>query len=94
MNNFIYTHLAAHLGLTVQPSNQLRVTVRNGVALGFAGVCLQVPLKNDQATFSVDIFLLPIHGADVVLGVQWLSELGPIAFDYQQLWMKIDWQGP
>ena len=41
-----------------------------------------------DAIFTVDLILLPIYGADVVLGVQWMHQIGPILFDYNQLWME------
>lgn len=37
--------------------------------------------------FSVDLINLPITGADIVLGVQWLKALGPISTDYSSLTM-------
>ncbi|GJU37588.1 retrotransposon-related protein [Tanacetum coccineum] len=40
-----------------------------------------------------DLFLLPIYGADIVLGVEWLATLGPIVFDYKNLYMKINHNG-
>lgn len=48
-NNFMQTRLASHLGLTVQPSPHLTVTVGNGEALGYARVCSQTPLKIEKA---------------------------------------------
>ncbi|KAJ0970323.1 hypothetical protein J5N97_023200 [Dioscorea zingiberensis] len=92
-NNFIQARLASHLGLTVQPSPHLRVTVGNGDSVDCSGACFQVPLKIDQALFKVDLMLLPIYGADVVLGVQWMAKLGPVLFDYQHLWMEIESDG-
>jgi hypothetical protein len=38
--------------------------------------------------FSVDLFVLPLSGADIVLGVQWLKTLGPILTDYEHLTMQ------
>ena len=31
---------------------------------------------------------IPMGGADVVLGVQWLQSLGTIDFNFQELFMK------
>ncbi|XP_039137100.1 uncharacterized protein LOC120274627 [Dioscorea cayenensis subsp. rotundata] len=87
-NNFIQSQLARHLGLPIQPSPQLRVTVGNGDSVDCAGTCHQVSLQLGEASFSVDLILLPIYGADIVLGVQWLSDLGPVLFDYRHLWME------
>ena len=92
-NNFIQTRLATHLGLVVQTSPHLKVTVGNGDSLGCVGASPQVSLMLGQAQFKVDLLLLLIYGADLVLGVQWLSELGPVLFDYKNLWMEFDYNG-
>ena len=36
---------------------------------------------------------IPMGGADVVLGVQWLQSLGTIAFNFQELFMKFSVEG-
>ncbi|MCH87339.1 hypothetical protein A2U01_0008207, partial [Trifolium medium] len=36
---------------------------------------------NDH-TFNISLYVLPIQGADVVLGVQWLQTLGPFVLDF------------
>lgn len=71
-NNFIQSRLATHLNLTVRPSSHMRVTVGNGDALSCGGECSEVKLKIGDAIFTVDLLLLPIYGADLVLGVQWM----------------------
>lgn len=57
------------------------------------GECQQVPLKLGDATFAINLLLLPIYGADLVLGVQWLASLGPILFNYNELWMEFNYHG-
>ena len=42
---------------------------------------------------SVDFHVLPICGADVVLGVQWLQSLGPVLTEYTSLTMKFIYAG-
>ena len=34
----------------------------------------------------------PMGDADVVLGVQWLQSLGMVAFNFQELFMKLLWE--
>lgn len=57
------------------------------------GQCRQVKLNLGAADFSVDLLLLPIYGVDLVLGLQWLSSLGPVVFDYRNLLMELGYQG-
>ena len=39
-------------------------------------------------TCDVDLYVLPIVGANIVLGVQWLKTLGPVLTDYSLMTMK------
>lgn len=41
----------------------------------------------------MDLHVLPICGANVVIGVQWLKTLGPILIDYNALSMKFFHEG-
>lgn len=41
--------------------------------------------------FEADFMVIPLGGHDVVLGVQWLSRLGPITWDFQKLEMEFKW---
>lgn len=41
-----------------------------------------------SAQFIVYLHVLPIFGANMVLGVQWLKALGPILTDYNTLRMQ------
>ncbi|GJT16234.1 reverse transcriptase [Tanacetum coccineum] len=89
-HNFIQTRLAKHLGLTIQPSPHLQVTVGNGDTVGCVGLAPQQQINLGHKPFVIDLFLLPIYGADIVLGVEWLATLGPIVFDYKNLYMEIN----
>ncbi|XP_039130202.1 uncharacterized protein K02A2.6-like [Dioscorea cayenensis subsp. rotundata] len=92
-NNFIQTRWAHHLSLPVQPSSHLKVTVGNGETLTCGGECLQVPLQLGDTVFQVDLLLLSVFGADIVLGIHWLPQLGQIVFDYNELWMEFTCDG-
>jgi hypothetical protein len=43
--------------------------------------------------FRNDLFILPLAGCDVVLGIQWLRTLGPILWDFAKLQMKFHYMG-
>lgn len=41
----------------------------------------------------IDFYLLPLEGYDAVLGTQWLSTLGPIAWDFSKIKMSFSTMG-
>lgn len=43
--------------------------------------------------FSSEVRLLPLGGCDMVLGVQWLSTLGPVLWDFKELQMQFSVSG-
>jgi len=92
-HNFIQARIAKFLGLQVTPAQSFHVLVGNGEELACSSICKQVPLQLGSHTFLVDLFLLPLSGAEVVLGVQWLTTLGPVLTDYEQLTMKFIREG-
>lgn len=57
------------MGLLVNPSPHLRVTVGNDESLRCNGEYRQVPLTLGDASFSIYLLLLPIYGTNLVLGV-------------------------
>nr|KYP72871.1 Transposon Ty3-G Gag-Pol polyprotein [Cajanus cajan] len=56
--------------------------VGNGDSITCDQVCSNVPITLPKATLCVPLYVIPIEGADVVLGVAWLRTLGPIQVDF------------
>ena len=86
-HNFIQSGVAKFLTLPSAPTTALRVMVGNGYTLDCDTLSLQVLVSIQGHSFTLDLFLLPICGADIELGVQWLKLLGPITTNYQALTM-------
>ncbi|KAF7843550.1 ankyrin repeat-containing protein [Senna tora] len=55
--------------------------------------CKQIKFMIHQNVFVVDLFVMDIKGADVVLGVQWLAELGNIVINRKELTMIFQLHG-
>ena len=43
--------------------------------------------------FKANMRLIPLKGCDLVLGIQWLAQLGPILWDFKNLRMEFSWNG-
>ncbi|KAI9182262.1 hypothetical protein LWI28_023696 [Acer negundo] len=80
--------LAKKVGLQPVQGGQFEVMVASGERLSSQGKCKCVTLLLQGIPVSVDFYLLPLEGYDIVLGTQWLRTLGPIWWDFAKLQMK------
>lgn len=46
-----------------------------------------------QMTFTSDFYAIPLGGYEAILGVQWLTQVSPIGFDFSKREISIHWQG-
>ena len=84
-HNFVQPRIAKFLGLPMEDTTSLQVMVGNGSVLECKQSCPATTLLLQQHSFTVTLRVLPISGADVVLGVEWLRTLGPIITDYTSI---------
>lgn len=75
--------VAVKLKLTPIPIVPFKVYVGSGAHLLWQYKGLNVPLQLHRQTFSIDFYLLDIKGVELVLGIQWLSTLGPVLTYFQ-----------
>lgn len=87
-HNFIQDRVAKQLNLPLHQSQSFQVLVGNGEELICDSICHQMALSVGSHIFSVDLFVLPLSGVDIVLGVKWLKTLGPVLTNYEQLTMQ------
>jgi len=81
-HNILQPRIAHHLHLPITPSPPLSVMVGNGAFIQCQGICPLLNISLQTSTFTIHFYLLPIEGADVVLGIEWLRTLGPIQADF------------
>jgi hypothetical protein len=87
-HNFVQDRVAKFLNLKIQPTNTLQVMVGNGSEIERHQRCPRVRLAIQGQIFDIDLYVLPISGGDLVLGIQWLKELGPVVTDFAKLTMR------
>ncbi|VFQ75520.1 unnamed protein product [Cuscuta campestris] len=92
-HNFIHPEVVAKLQLPITVVPPFRVYVGNGDAMPCMSQCVGVCLLMQTHLFLVDLFVLQIHGQDLVLGVQWLQQLSKVAQDFAQLTLEFTWEG-
>ncbi|OMP03036.1 Retroviral aspartyl protease [Corchorus olitorius] len=87
-HNLIQPRVAQFLNLAIEPALPFVVTVGNGDSLKCLGQVKSIAMAIQEHLFSLDFFLLNVFGADIILGIQWLAQLGPILADFSQLYMS------
>ena len=90
-HNFISTRLANLLKLPIIPTAAFPVKVANGEKLACQGKFEKIQILIQDIPFSLMVYALPISGLDLVLGVQWLKELGTIECNWKSLTMNFNW---
>nr|GEU50102.1 retrotransposable element Tf2 [Tanacetum cinerariifolium] len=92
-HNFIDTKVAKKVGCLVKNTCPLQVSVAGGKTLVSTNICPDFVWKLQGETFSASTMTLSLGVCDMVLGVQWLSTLGDIQFNFQHLKMVFDHKG-
>jgi hypothetical protein len=99
-HSFISVGAASRLYLDPLPLPGLHVKVANGDRVATAGICRKTRIYIDSKEFVIDLFIIPVDGYDMVLGVHWLRTLGPILWDFAHNHMscwcddhRVVWQG-
>ncbi|XP_022023391.1 uncharacterized protein LOC110923629 [Helianthus annuus] len=81
-HNIIQPRIASLFALPSKPLEPFNVMVGNGQFISCRHYCPEVNLHLQKTAFSIPFFVLPIEGADLVLGIAWLSTLGSIVADF------------
>lgn len=89
-HNFIKPAIAEKLSLPLHSIAPFRVFVGDGAALKCTLACLATPIMIQGHLFEIDLFILPVKGPDVILGVQWLQDLGDITQNFHHLTMRFN----
>ncbi|GMI97463.1 hypothetical protein HRI_003415600 [Hibiscus trionum] len=88
-HNFLSVAVVRTLGLIMDKRTSLKVSVADGNTMGTLGEYSGVTWKTQGEVFESDFLVIPLKCCDVVLGVQWLSTLGTISWDFNA--MKMNW---
>jgi hypothetical protein len=84
-HNFISTEAATQCGANISQRKGIHVVVANGDQVESSGICRGLGITIFYEPFDVDCYAIPLGGFDVVLGVQWLSTLGPSLWDFNNI---------
>ena len=91
-HNFMDQTIAKKVGCHTHIMSGIGVSIANGDKIWVQEVCKEVLWETEGLRQVTDFMLLPLMGCDLVLGVKWLQELGPIVWDFKALTMQFTLQ--
>lgn len=83
-HNFISLALVKQLKLAIVKCSPLRVQLANGTSTQCLTKVINLNWKMGMTTFTSDFFAIPLGGYEAILGVQWLTQVSPIGFDFSK----------
>lgn len=92
-HNFIDTTKAMKMDCKIEGINPMGVRVADGGKLLCDKIIRGFIWKMQGVEFKEDVLLLPLSGSDLVLGVHWFSQLGPVLWDFSKLTMQFTYKG-
>ncbi|XP_026383401.1 uncharacterized protein LOC113278891 [Papaver somniferum] len=92
-HNFIDAALTSKLGLHVSPTGHMLVTVANGDSTINMGIFHHLNWEMQGHQFSSNLQDLPLGGCDIVLGADWLRQLGDVTFNFNKMSISFIHQG-
>jgi hypothetical protein len=67
--------------------------IADGGTINCSGKCNKINLTMGGYVMNSPMIAIPMGGADVVLGIQWLQSLGTMDFNFQELFIKFSLEG-
>jgi len=93
IHNFLDSSTAKKLRYELQKIPPLVVAVANGAQLKCIGMCRNFAWSLGDLECVSEVYLVPLGSCDMVLGVQWLSTLGPILWNFENPTMEFYLEG-
>ncbi|XBI69047.1 hypothetical protein VPH35_048168 [Triticum aestivum] len=83
-HSFISEEVASHLADKVQPMNQISVKIANGGLLSCSAMIPACTWQTQGFEFKTDMRVLQLGCYDMVVGMDWLQQCGPMWVDWKQ----------
>ena len=67
---------------------EFQVMIADGGTMNCSRKCNNMNLTMGEYVMNSLMISIPMGGADVVLGIQWLQSLGTMAFNFQEIFIR------
>jgi hypothetical protein len=88
--NFIHRHISQETNRYIHAVNNFQIMIANGRSMKCGGHFENVRLQIGDYHLKSHMFSIDMGGCDIVLGSNWLRNLGPILMDFKELTMQFD----
>ena len=88
-HNFIHFKVAKEFNCILYQVLECQVMVANGRTINCFGKCHNIKITMGDYVLNSPMISIPMGGADVALGVKWLQSFGTIAFNFQEIFLKL-----
>jgi hypothetical protein len=92
-HNFIHCHISQKTNFCIHTINNFQIMIANGGSMKCGGHCENVCLKIGDYHLKSHMFVIDMGGCDIMLGAEWLRNLGMILMDFKELTIQIDQEG-
>jgi len=92
-HNFLDLTTNKRLGCDMRSTVPLQISVVNGNKLISSSMCQDFQRFINGKEFHTDVMVVPLGSCEMILGIQWLSTLGPILWDFDKLEMQFSDRG-
>ena len=92
-HNFINKKLATLLNCFTNSAPEFQVLIADGGIVSCSGKCHSIKLSMGDYQLDTPMYEISMGAADIVLGVQWLTTLGTIEMNFQELFMRFQSKG-
>jgi len=91
-HNFLDLSTTKRLGCDVRNTVPLQISFANRNKLISSSMCQDFQWIMNKVEFKTDVMVVPLGSCEMILGVQWLSTLGPILWDFDKLEMRFKYR--
>lgn len=92
-HNFISQDIVKSQGIPSNSCPTLKVQLADGSVSHCNNKVEGLQWRMADKVFRADFYSIPLGGYDAILGVQWLTQVSPVCFDFSKQLITINWEG-
>jgi hypothetical protein len=87
-HKFIYTNIARKLNICIHLTSEFQFSIPGNRAMSCDGKCHKVEISMSEYKLKYPMYVMPVEGVDIVLGVEWLDTLSTVGLNLQEKFIR------